>query len=651
VAEPYRVVTPREALAHLGTLSPGNQPVAIDLETYGTPASNALDPVAGHIRLVSYKAPGEEVRVVDLLMGGHTGRMELLVRLSQFPLLAHNALFDLSFFAARDIHPANRVYCTSVLARLTLAGERGPAYGVFNRPSLEGCAKFFLGRQLDKGEQVSDWGRPQLSREQLDYAAADVAILPALFKALCDRIKGQKMEEAARLEMEALPCVVWANVSGMPFDQALWAVPLGRSVARQEELFREIRAEWLTDARLWEIAQSKCKVVGRQVGQRLMGFAADDRADKVLHSPAQLAQFLRMCGLTVRSTNDDALAELDHPLAELVRTWRECATVQKMFGPTWGRGKPKTKTRSDGSTFLFDPPPAVRRGRLYPSIYQIGAETGRMSYSYPNVQQVPAPKKHPLGAAFRRAFKAPEGREMVLADFSQIELRLAAQISGDKAMRQVYADGLDIHTWAARRITGTDTPTDDQRSLAKGLNFGLLYGAGSKRLVSYLRSQFSIRLSEAEGEAAREGWFAAFPGIRQWHRDTGTRLDRAGKGGLSTRTLCGRLRQGIGTWREGESEAPRGAYSEALNSPVQGSGADLMKLAMGNVWKQRHTAPASGWFPVLFCHDELVLEVPSGSGREMVDWLRGQMIAAGASVMRDVPTDASAAVCSAWLKE
>jgi DNA polymerase-1 len=647
---PYRVVTPREALAHLGALTPGNQPVAVDLETYGTPASNALDPVAGHIRLVSYKAPGEETRVVDLL-GEGTDAAYLLLRLTQFPLLAHNAMFDLSFMLARACWPVNRVYCTSVLARLTLAGERGSAFGVFNRPSLENCAKFFLGRQIDKGEQVSDWGKPTLTQEQLDYAAADVEILPVLFKSLCDRIKGQKMEEVARLEMEALPCIVWANVSGMPFDTALWAVPFGQSVARQEELFRQIRTDWLTDARLWEIAQSKCKVVGRQVGQRLMGFATDDRADKVLSSPAQLTQFLRMCGLTVRSTNDDALAEMDHPLAELVRTWRECATVQKMFGPTWGRGKPKTKTRSDGSTFLFDPPPAVRRGRLYPGIYQIGAETGRMSYSYPNVQQVPAPGKHPLGVAFRSAFRAPEGRELVVADFSQIELRLVAQISGDRNMREVYARNGDIHTEAAGWVLGVKEPSKLQRTIMKSANFALLYGAGVERFRSYARASFGLRLTPDQAVEIREGWFAAFPGIRQWHRDTGTRLDRAGKGGLETRTLCGRLRQGIGTWREGESEAPRGAYSEALNSPVQGSGADLMKLAMGNLWRNRHSAPASGWFPVLFCHDELVTEVPEGSGEAMAEWIKGQMIAAGDSVMRDVPTDASVAVCRAWLKE
>jgi DNA polymerase I-like protein with 3'-5' exonuclease and polymerase domains len=642
----YQVIGPNQAANILSGLAP-IAPVYLDLETYGPTPADGLDPVAGSVRLVSFRsAEHTNVWIADLKRGDAAAERELYRQLVNFPLVCHNAQFDLGWLIARGHFPANRTYCTSILAKLVLAGVRGKAYAIFQKPSLVNCCRWFLKRERDKAEQASDWGRPTLTESQLRYAATDVEVLQPLMDALVAEVVRLGLTRAARIEMDAIPMVAWANVKGVPFDAGLWAVPFAQAQAKQEELFRRLRSEYVSDAVVQMVPGPREKQFGRGKGQIMLPYAADQRALAVLGSPTQLKELLRiLLGRSIPTTNDDFLAELDHPLAELIRDWRECATVVKMFGPTWGR-----KAKADDER-AQDKPNAVRRGRLHPSLYQLGTETGRMQYDYPNISQVPAPGRHPLGKGFRSAFRAPPGRELVVADFSQIELRLAAEISGDRAMREVYERGGDIHTEGATWVLGVKEPTKHQRQIMKSANFGLLYGAGIERFRSYARAKFDVRLTPEQAAEIREGWFKAFPGVRQWQRDTSDDLKRAGPRGLTTRTLAGRARQQVGAWREGERDNPPGAYSEALNSPVQGSGADLLKLALASLYASRTDAPTADWFPVLYVHDEIVLEVPEGSGKEMAQWLRAHMIEAGSELMPSVPTDASAGVYPAWLKE
>lgn len=638
----YEVLSPRQALEWICQVR--HRPLwAIDLETYGVQhPADALDPRAGRVRLMSLLPfvlsdpwADEHPRIVDLRQGTDMDALALFCALAHLPLVAHNAQFDLGWFLAKGVFP-ERAYCTAILSRMAVAGRFDKAYALWQRPSLENAVSFFLGQEMDKTEQISDWGTPHLSPEQLQYAAADVAILPELFRKLSQVIGQQRQEDAARLEMRAVPMMAWVAATGMPFDYDLWAVPYGQAISRGETLFRQLRDEYVLDGLLPEMPSPRHKG-SRELGQQLLPFANDHRALQVLRSPKQvLALLQKHVHPDVQATDDDTLAELDHPLAELLRNWRECETARVKFGPSFGR-ESKVKKRKDGSEYVKHVPPPYRRGRIYPSVYQLGAVSGRMTYDHPNLQQIPSPGKHPLGVAYRSAFRAPDGRELVMADFSQIELRLAAQISGDKAMREIYEQGGDIHTWAACRILGVTEPTKHQRAIAKSANFGLLYGAGVNTFQTYARSKFDVRLTEEQAAEIRTGWFQAFPGIKAWHQEMGSRLDRVKK--LDTRTLLGRLRQSVDR------------YSEVLNTPVQGSGADLTKLALARLYNDRANAPTGDWLPVLVVHDEIVLEVPQGAGEAMGQWLKGHMLAAGQDVMRDVPTDAGVGVYKAWVKE
>src|SRR5262249_9908518 len=148
---------------------------------------------------------------------------------------------------------------------------------------------------------------------------------------------------------------------------------------------------------------------------------------------------------------------------------------------------------------------------VYPSWRQIGSDAGRMSCSNPNMQQIPRAKD------YRRCAKAPLGRVLVKADYSQIELRIAAKITGDHAMLAAYGRGGDLHTTTAQRLLGKEEVTKADRQLAKAINFGLLYGMGAQGFQRYAKSQYGLDLTLEQAATYRQAFFAAYPGLAKWH--------------------------------------------------------------------------------------------------------------------------------------
>ncbi len=231
-------------------------------------------------------------------------------------------------------------------------------------------------------------------------------------------------------------------------------------------------------------------------------------------------------------------------------------------------------------------------GRVYPRWNQMGAEaSGRMSCSDPNMQQLPRDK------AYRRCVIAPAGYVLVKADYSQIELRIAAKVSGDKSLLEAYQHGEDLHTRTARIVLGVEDVTKEHRQLAKSLNFGLVYGMGATNFRQYASTQYGVTLTEEQAKEYRAAFFKSYPGLAAWHRRTGRTKDQA----IETRTLGGRRRLGVAR------------FTEKLNTPVQGTGADGLKRALALLWERRDQMP--GAFPVLAVHDEIVVEAEAASSR------------------------------------
>ena len=262
--------------------------------------------------------------------------------------------------------------------------------------------------------------------------------------------------------------------------------------------------------------------------------------------------------------------------------------------------------------------------RVHGDLRQIGAATGRMACRRPNLQNVPRDPE------YRSCFVSDPGNVLVRADYSQIELRLVAEIAQDPVLMECFRQGQDIHRLTAMSVTGKETPeevTDQERQLAKALNFGLIFGMGHRRLAATVTAEFGIELSEDDAEIQKVKFFQAYSGLREWQRKQGNQDE--------SRTILGRRRVFDGG----------SYYTERLNSPVQGSAADGLKLALARLWE---TPGPEGAFPVLVVHDEIVVEAPADKAQEAKEWLIQAMVEGMMECQKEVPVVIEAAVSETW---
>jgi DNA polymerase-1 len=249
-------------------------------------------------------------------------------------------------------------------------------------------------------------------------------------------------------------------------------------------------------------------------------------------------------------------------------------------------------TYVDALPELIDP----ATGRLHTSFNQTGAATGRLSSSNPNLQNIPI--KTELGREIRAAFVPREGWDLVVADYSQIELRLLAHLSGDPVLTDAFRNGEDIHTRTAAEVMGVPPMlvTKEARNNAKAVNFGIVYGISSFGLAA------NLGISRKEADTYIRSYFERYAGVRRFIDETIARTRETG----IARTMFGRERP-IPDMNSRNSNARGFAERTAVNSPIQGTAADLIKLAMVRIDKA-----LEGWQTKLLLqvHDELVLESP-----------------------------------------
>jgi DNA polymerase I-like protein with 3'-5' exonuclease and polymerase domains len=568
VGAAYLVVTDRAGLDVAAATLDNTKRIGLDLETTG------LNPRADRVRLLSLAAEtldgGRFAYLVDCFAVDPSSLWDALAGKE---LVIHNAAFDLPFLARLGFTPAGTVRDTMLLAQLLTAGTN-------ERVTLAACCQRWLNRPLDKAEQKSDWSG-ELTDAQLAYAASDVEVLAPLLKALAVKIEEAGLVEAAKIEQRCLPAVVWMGSRGVALDRDAWQ-SLAHAAVEDADCLRE---------ELYQIAPP------RPTNEL---FSESWNWD----STQQARQALALAGCPVDNTADDTLAAVDHPLAQLLRRYR----LARKRGSTYG---------TDWLAHVADD------GRVYPSWRQIGSRAGRMSCRDPNMQQLPR-------GDYRRCVVAPPGRVLVKADYSQIELRIAAKVSGDKALLEAYQRGDDLHTRTARTVLGVEEVTKQHRQLAKALNFGLVYGMGARGFRQYAKSQYGLDLNEEQAIQYRNAFFTTYPGLAAWHR----RVGRSGKQVLETRTLTGRRRLEVNR------------FTEKLNTPVQGSGADGLKLALALLWERREQAP--GAFPVLAVHDEIVVEADAEKADAITAWLKTAMVDAMAPLINPVPVEVEVKVARTW---
>ncbi|MCS7068787.1 MAG: DNA polymerase I [Meiothermus sp.] len=342
-----------------------------------------------------------------------------------------------------------------------------------------------------------------------------------------------------------------------------------------------------------------------------------DQLEVVLYDELKLSASGRKTQTGKRSTAASALEELlgQHPIVDRILTYRELTKLK--------------------STYL-DPLPKLihpQTGRLHTRFNQTGTATGRLSSQDPNLQNIPV--RTEIGRRIRKAFRAAPGQKLIAADYSQIELRVLAHLSGDENLIRVFREGKDIHAQTAAWMFGLDMAqvSPEQRRAAKTINFGVLYGMSAHRLSSEL----SIPYAEAENFIER--YFASYPRVRAWIEGV---LAEARQRGY-VETLFGR-RRFVADLDSRIRSVREAAERMAFNMPVQGTAADLMKLAMVRLQPELERL---GAHLVLQVHDELLVEVQEDSVQEASEVVRVVMQAAWPLA---VPLEVGIGVGDNWLE-
>jgi DNA polymerase-1 len=583
----YQLITTadevRRAVEQLST----HAVVGLDTET------TELDPYRGRMRLIQLGAP-DGVRIFDLDRFGDAATNPDLAPLRQLladtrPVkVAHNAKFDSKWIKHQLGVEVGTLFDTFIASQLISAGSSDDRHG------LSPVSERYLQRAVDKSEQLSDWSG-ELSDSQLRYAALDAAVMLPLREAMLKRLRSDGLEQCAKLEFECVLPITQLELNGFFLDADRWRVQL----------------QWVEKERA-RLADELQEMLSAGAAQgSLFG-----RAEINLDSHTQLT---------------DALIGLGIPMPDSTRNWKlqplaaKYPVIAKLLDY---RTVQKAQT-SYGETMLAEINPTT--GRIHADFRQIGAPTGRMACNNPNIQQIPH------GVEYRRCFRAPEGRKLVIADYSQIELRILAQFSEDRGFMDAFISGADLHKTTAAQVFGValDAVTPDQRNFAKRLNFGVVYGIGAQRFGML------TGLGNTEAEDLLRKYFATYRQLDAWLREASNRAVRD----ASIRTASGRLIKF--RFDPQDRQAVSGVQRGGKNAPVQGTSADILKRALRLLHDRLRTTNA---MMVNVVHDEIVVECDATDAESTAETLRAAMTEAGQEYVTRVPLNVDVELADEWVK-
>ncbi len=529
--------------------------IGCDIETmkvarYSKHPQAGLSPHLSQIRLAQFCARQDKVYIFDVPRVG----LDILRPVLERKLVAHNAVFEMAhlYHAGIDLPFMD---CTRLLENAVDNGNS----------SLQEVTRKYLKFDISKDGQVSDWGASELSMEQLEYAALDAWLVRELYGILSELIVKRNRSGLYELLRAAQRPVMRMTYTGLNLD-----------VLGHQRLVKGLSEDFKSaEARLKKIL---IKNVNVSSNKQLSDFYKDVLPGKTLKKWKRTTRGdLCMDKNTVKQYAANPLVE---PLAEYKRL--------------------KTLTESFGSSMLDYINPAT--GRIHPSYIIGAARGGRFTCSRPNLQQIPRDKE------YRCLFNVSAGRKMVVADYSQVELRVLAMIAGEPTMLEAYEKGQDLHRLTASAISGVpfEKVTKEERSAAKAVNFGLVFGMGAKSLAEYARNSYGVKISLKEAKAAKEAYFSKYPRINTWHAKT----TREGHNIGIAKTRMGRV----------EKLMPDKAYTQSKNVPVQGSAAEVLLAALALLDKRIDESGLDIKI-VHIVHDEIVLDTAAKHAEEARDIL------------------------------
>ena len=605
-------------VGHLHTLTTA-MTVAFDTETTG------LQPEEGGLRLLQLGARNCPIVLIDcweLDLAGWAAVRDFFEAKQRF-WLAHNAVFDLGWLQEHGIRPKGRVMCSMIASKLISNGVPNLKHGL--APTIER----YLGRELSKEMQVSDWSAPVLSAEQLAYAAGDVQALLDLDLVLAERLGAARLMKAFHLECDALPAMAQMWRTGLPFNRTKLEelqASLEADIERYGVQFvADLDAALPEEHKLPRDEDGSFNLRNKAEGAVRLG--TKRHAGFNLNSPKQLVEKLTVLLGEVpvnkegkASAARDALRDYaaDHKVIQVYLLWKRAEKRRQMVISLLEHQAPD--------------------GFIRASYMQLGAESGRMSCAKPNLQQVPRDN------AFRSAAEAPEGWTFVCADFGQMELRLAAAQAEDETMIEAFKNDMDLHTLTASAIY--TEPTEDEKELklrrqvAKSANFGLLFGAGAKGLRNYAGAM-GITMTIEEAEAVRGTFHNTYSGIHKWQRDNAITSDSTrGDKWAEVRIPVSGMRRFL--------PGDMNRVTVRCNTPVQGAGAAVMKAALGKLWPLLAEAGEDQARLSAVVHDECLCLVREGTEAHWMAALQGTMESAESEWLGDIPPLAEANSGKTW---
>jgi DNA polymerase-1 len=573
----YRLVTDAGELPGIAETLAGAEAIGTDIET------TDLSPREGKTRLLQLATP-DETFVVDAFAVRDLSPLEGVLEDGPVKVL-HNAKFDYQFLLAEHGISLSPIFDTMLAAQLLDGGEYGASY------ALEAVAERYLDEAVDKSERRADWSG-ELGRAQLEYAARDAAILLPLRERLAEKLEEEDLDYISGVEFAAVAAIAGMELAGVKLDVARWK-ELEKTVRER----RDRAAEHLES--FFPAPEGVLPLEG--LGPRLN-----------LNSPKQITDAFRTLGIELPDTKVWTLLKIEHPAAKALLEYRE---LQKKLG-----------------TYLETYPNFIspKTGRIHANFLQCRVPTGRLACTNPNIQQIP------LEDEFRRCFVAEKDHVLVIADYSQIELRILAEVSDDPAFVEAFQKGEDLHRVTAATMYGVpmDEVTKEQRSDAKRINFGLMYGRGARSLSAQLGTD------EERGRQLIDEYFANYPKVQRFLQRTANQAVRD----RTLRTLARRVRK----FGNDPVADDRGAMRrEAMNYPIQGASADIAKLALGYVRDGLEGLDAH----LINCiHDEFVVECAQEVSGEVSERTREAMIQAGEEILSKVPVDVEVVVSREWRK-
>lgn len=564
--------------------------IALDTETSG------LDPHKDQLVLIQLGTGSEQALIDAQAMDA---RAIAQIFHPERVVVLHNATFDLKMLSAhygKDLDLTTARITDTLLSELILRNGRRTDIADVGF-ALKALADRYAGMDLDKTVREGFYGITDikaLSDAELRYALRDVEATWKVYAAQLPLLEKDNLMRVAGIESAAAVAFAEMELRGAPIDVEAWTklVDEAKSDTRV--------AKKALDLAFWSVADRDL------FGNTTLNY---DSEQDVLDA-------LKKLGLEMTTTRRDALVATGHPAAKALAEYREHQKIVSTYGDAFLQHvHPKTK-------------------RVHPRFSAIGATTGRVSCSEPNLQNIPAT------SAFRACFRAPPGRRLITADYVGAELRIIAEASKDPVFVRTLCAGGDLHSIVASQIFGkpvSKTENSELRARAKAINFGLAYGMGAQGLAN----QIALPLQEAE--ALLERYFRAFPKIRDYLNGSAR---NALARGVAT-TMGGRRFWFTDMRRDGKDEGTM--LRVAKNMPIQGTNADMSKLAMGRIVRALRQEGIDA-FLINMVHDEIVVESAESAAERVKEIVVREMISGAAEFIRAVPVEVDAKISETWSK-